>query len=113
MKYAIAKIGGKQLKITEGLTFRIEHQDKLNFDVLAYSDGKETLIGTPILSNIIIKASILGQERGRKVRVARFKAKSRYDKVNGHRQPLSIVKVDTISLKAETAKKAEKKAKEE
>lgn len=107
MKYAIAEIGGKQLKITEGQTFRIEHQDKLNFEVLAYSDGKETLIGTPILSNITIKASILGEERGRKVRVARFKAKSRYEKVNGHRQPLSIVKVDTI------LKKAEKKAKEE
>lgn len=97
MKYAIIQIGGKQIKITEGLSFEIERQKKLDFDVVLYSDGKDILIGNPYVKGVKVKAKIDREERGNKVRVARFKSKSRYHKVRGHRQPLSIVKVESIN----------------
>jgi large subunit ribosomal protein L21 len=116
MKYAVAKIGGKQLKITEGETFKIEHQDKLKFEVLAYSDGKDVFFGTPFLKDITVKATLVGEEKSKKVRVGRFKAKSRYRKTKGHRQMMSIVKIDGISKEGEAdgeTKKVEKAEKVE
>jgi len=104
MKYAVAKIGGKQLKITEGETFKIEHQDALKFDVLVYSDGKDVILGTPFLKDITVKATLLGEEKSKKVRVGRFKAKSRYKKTKGHRQMMSVFKIDEISKDGETKK---------
>jgi len=105
MKYAIVKIGGKQLKITEGETLKIEKQGKLVFDVLVYSDAGDIMIGEPVLSGIKIKASVVGEELGKKVRVGRFKAKSRYTKTKGHRQPLSIIKIEEISKVGEKPQK--------
>lgn len=105
MKYAIVKIGGKQLKITEGETLKIEKQGKLVFDVLVYSDAGDIMIGEPVLSGIKIKASVVGEELGKKVRVGRFKAKSRYTKTKGHRQPLSIIKIEEISKVGERPQK--------
>jgi len=111
MKYAIVRLGGKQHKVTEGETLRIERQGKLNFDILMYSDGSEIILGTPLLKDIKVKVSLVSEELGKKVRVARFKSKSRYTKTKGHRQPISI---DEISKAGETSKKAmEKSAKEE
>jgi large subunit ribosomal protein L21 len=107
MKYAIVKIGGKQLKISEGETFRIERQESLDFNVLAFSDNGDTIIGTPYLDKVKIKATILGEEMGNKVTVGRFKSKSRYQKKKGHRQPLSLVKIESIG---EAKPKAEPKA---
>ncbi|KKS17051.1 MAG: large subunit ribosomal protein L21 [candidate division WWE3 bacterium GW2011_GWC1_41_7] len=114
MKYAIVRLGGKQHKVTEGETLRIERQGKLNFDILMYSDGSEIILGTPLLKDIKVKVSLVSEELGKKVRVARFKSKSRYTKTKGHRQPISIIKIDEISKAGETSKKAmEKSAKEE
>jgi len=96
MKYAVIQIGGKQIKITEGSSFKIERQKKLAFDVLVYSDDNVTLLGSPSLKDVKVDAKIEGEERGKKIRVARFKSKSRYHKVRGHRQTLSVVKVESI-----------------
>lgn len=113
MKYAIAKIGGKQLKISEGDTFKIEHQDEIKFDVLAYSDGKEMIFGTPILESITISATRVGEEKSKKVRVGRFKSKSRYRKTKGHRQMMSVVKIGGITKDGEPKKVAVVKEKTE
>ncbi len=98
MKYAIVNYGGKQLKIQEGDTFELERQKGLEMDVLAFSDENELLIGSPVLKNVTVQASFLGEKKGKKVVVARYKSKSRYRKTKGHRQPLSIVHIDAISL---------------
>lgn len=116
MKYAIAKIGGKQLKISEGETFKIEHQDEIKFEVLAYSDGKEIFFGTPFLEDITISATRVSEEKSKKIRVGRFKSKSRYRKTKGHRQMMSVVKIDEITKAGETKNtvvKAEKAPKTE
>ena len=108
MKYAIIAFGGKQLKVSEGDTFDIEKQGELIPSVLAYSDGKKLEVGTPVLSDMTVKLSKVEDKRDKKVRVARFKSKSRYHKVRGHRQPISVVKVEKIG---KTVAKATPKAK--
>lgn len=111
MKYAIIQVGGKQFKISEGQSFRVERQGKLAIDVLAYFNGTETIVGAPVLKDVKLDASIVNNELGKKVRVVRFKAKSRYKKNKGFRQPYSIVKVESILKDGET--KAEKTEKAE
>lgn len=101
MKYAIAKIGGKQFKIKEGSTIKVESQSKPKFDVLAYSDGKNFQIGTPVITDVKVKAKVVAEGKDKKIRVARFRAKSRYDKVKGHRQPITVLKIEEISKKKE------------
>ena len=103
MKYAIVRIGGKQVKISEGQTFQIERQEKLHFDVLAYNDGKETIVGSPILKDVKLNAEIVENKLGKKVKVVRFKAKSRYKKNKGFRQPYSFVRVNSILKDGEIA----------
>ena len=110
MKYAIVALGGKQIKIKEGQTFSIERQEKLNMEVLAYSAGKEFLVGSPTLADIIVKASIVGEERAPKITVARYKSKSRYRRKKGHRQPMSVVTIESILKKGEKAEKKETKS---
>lgn len=115
MKYAIVKIGGKQFKIEEGQKFDVESQNGLNFEVLYYTDGKEILIGEPILTDVKINAEIVEDKRDRKVRIARFKSKSRYRRVQGHRQPISVIEVKSITKGSEkkVESKESKPAKEE
>ena len=97
-KYAVIKLGSKQYLVHEGDEIELERQKSpLKIDVLLYADESDVLIGNPYLSVVSVKASVLEEKLGKKVRVARFKKKSRYDKVKGHRQPVSVVKIDKIS----------------
>ena len=108
-KYAIIQMAGKQFKITEGLEFKVERQEKLNIDVLLFADGKTVEIGEPIVKGVIVKAKILGEETAPKIRVARFKSKSRYRRVKGHKQPMRVVKIEKITKGAAKAEKTEEK----
>jgi large subunit ribosomal protein L21 len=118
MKYAVIKLGGKQFMVQEGDVFELERQvQPLNIEVLMYSDDTTVLVGKPVVEGVSVVASVVEEKRGDKVRVARFKRKVRYDKENGHRQPLSVVKIEEIAMegskkpaKEEKEVKAEKKA---
>jgi len=97
-KYAVIKLGSKQYLVHEGDEIELERQKSpLKVDVLLYADESDVIIGDPYLSVVSVKTSVLEEKLGKKVRVARFKKKSRYDKVKGHRQPISVVKIDKIS----------------
>jgi large subunit ribosomal protein L21 len=117
MKYAIIKLGGKQIMVSEGDTFEIERQNKLDMDVLMYSDGKNVMVGTPELKNVKVKATLEDAGLGKKIRVARFRAKSRYRRIKGHRQPISKVSIESITKvvakKEPITKKTVKKAKKD
>lgn len=104
MNYAIVRLGGKQFKIVEGDTISVERQQNpVKIDVLAYAEGDNITLGTPVLSNVTVTAEIVDEETV-KTTVARYKAKSRYRKVNGHKQPYSIIKISKISTKGESKK---------
>ena len=104
MKYAVIKTGGKQYKITEGETLEIEKikgkaKDKISFDeVLMIVDGEKLTLGQPLVKNAKVTGEIIDQVKGEKIRIAKFKAKSKYRKVQGHRQRLTQVKIAKISV---------------
>ena len=103
-KTAVIQTGGKQYKVSEGDTLKIEklkeeHKAgaKITFnEVLLVDDGKDTKIGTPYVSGAKVEATLEEEGRDKKVSVIRFRAKSRYFKKKGHRQPYAKVKISAI-----------------
>ncbi|MFA5135140.1 MAG: 50S ribosomal protein L21 [Patescibacteria group bacterium] len=104
MKFAIIADGGKQYRVKEGGSLALEKIDKKEGskvafkDVLLYSDGKQTVIGTPRCAGAAVTGSIVGQGRDKKVTVIKYKRKTRYKRTIGHRQMRTRVKIDTISV---------------
>lgn len=102
MKYAVVKTSGKQYKVSEGEEILVEkigakEGDSIVFDqVFLLIDDKKVEIGQPLVKRARVKAKILEQLKGEKIRVAKFRAKSRYRKVKGHRQRLTKVKIEKI-----------------
>src|SRR4030066_2027577 len=111
MTYAVIRLGGKQFKIKENDIIQTEHQENADLDVLMFTEDENIVIGNPLCEGIEVVLTKTQDFRGKKVRIARFKAKSRYNKVNSHRQPYSSFKVEYIGKKggytAKTVKKSE------
>ena len=111
MEYAVVRIGGKQYKVSKGSIIEVDRQNvKLNEqvvfdDVLLFVSNGKTKIGNPRVSDIKVKAKVLEQKKGKKIRVAKFKAKVRYRRVMGFRPQLTRLEiVDIESLKTNQAK---------
>ncbi len=101
MKYAVIRTGGKQYRVSEGDQIRIEKLDtekgkNIEFaDVLlTVADGK-VAIGQPTL-NSKVKATVVDQIKDKKIAVFKYKPKTGYHKKTGHRQNLTVVKIDKI-----------------
>lgn len=103
MKYAVVKIGGKQYLVEEGCQLDVDklpyqEGEKINFDqVLLLVDGDKISIGQPILKDIKVSAKIINHHKGRKIRVAKFKAKTGYRRVRGFRPSFTSVLINKIS----------------
>jgi large subunit ribosomal protein L21 len=104
MEMAVIKTGGKQYLVKSGDTIFIEKLDgkeagdSLSFDeVLLVDNGSETKVGAPLVAGAAVKATVVKTGRAPKVEVVKYKAKSRYYKRRGHRQPQLKVKIDSIA----------------
>lgn len=116
MEYAVIETGGKQYRVTPGLVL---HIDKLSagvdtavmFDkVLLYADDTSVQIGTPFVSGIAVHGKVLDVVKGTKVRVSKFRAKSRHRRVQGFRHTYSKIEIQTIKeIRAKESKKEEVK----
>jgi large subunit ribosomal protein L21 len=101
--YAVVKSGGKQYKVQEGETFRVEKLPgeigaEITFDdILMYSDGENVLVGTPRLENVTVKGTVVEQGKARKIVIFKFKRRKRYRRKQGHRQQYTAIKVDSIT----------------
>jgi len=104
MKYAVIATGNKQYKVLEGDVIDIDQlsvhsDDSYRFPhVLLFVDGDKRKFGLPYLSDIKVTAQIVGNQKGKKIRVAKFKAKSRYRRIRGFRASLTRVKIEKIAL---------------
>ncbi|MFV0504595.1 MAG: 50S ribosomal protein L21 [Lachnospirales bacterium] len=102
--YAIIETGGKQFKVEEGIEIQVEKLgvaagETFTFDkVLAVSNEKGTEFGKPYLSNATVTASVIGDGKGKKVIVYKYKPKKGFHKKNGHRQPFTALKIDKINF---------------
>ena len=114
--FAIINIAGKQFRVEEGDQIKVPHQSidagkSLAFDkVLLINDGKKVQLGSPLLSNASISATVLEHGRGKKIRIFKKKRRKGYRRNNGHRQNYSLIKIDSISTTSK--KKSTKKTKE-
>ncbi|MBU1016769.1 50S ribosomal protein L21 [Patescibacteria group bacterium] len=100
MKKAIVKINSKQYEVSEGTELKVDRVGKNpKVSVLFYSDERETLIGEPELKDVTVIIKTLKDLKDKKILVKRFKAKSRYHKTKGHKQPISIIRVEKIVKK--------------
>ncbi|OGL52342.1 50S ribosomal protein L21 [Candidatus Shapirobacteria bacterium RBG_13_44_7] len=116
MKYAVIAVSGSQYQISENDTITIDHLnlkegDKGTTDqVLLLVDDQEVNIGQPTIPNVSIDFQVLKNYQGNKVRVFKYKAKSRYHKTQGFRSQLTDIKILKInSGKSEALKKQVKK----
>jgi large subunit ribosomal protein L21 len=98
---AVIETGGKQYLIQPDQVLKIEKLEgeageKLIFDKVllkADDDGKNVQIGTPYLEGETVEAEVEKQGRSRKIKVLKFKRKTRYTKRRGHRQKFTQIKV--------------------
>jgi large subunit ribosomal protein L21 len=101
--YAVIKTGGKQYKVEQGATIRVEKLEgeagtKLEFgDVLLVADGENVKVGAPVVSGAKVVGEIVAQGRGDKLVVFKFRRRKAYRKRNGHRQAFTAVKITGIS----------------
>jgi len=94
MDLAVIRLNGKQFTVKNGSILKLDRLQKDSLaEVLLWQDGQDVEIGTPVLTNRSVKLEVLEDKLDKKVNVSRFKAKSRYRRHKGHRQPVSIVRV--------------------
>lgn len=104
MDYAVVRTGGKQYRVSAGDILEIDKlpEDKESIvtfeDVLLWVAGGQVKIGKPVLSDVKIRAKILEQKKGDKIRVSKFKAKARYRRTIGFRPLLTKVVIEDIAV---------------
>ena len=102
--FAVIANGGKQYIVRPGTVLTLEKMDgeftagqAHTFDqVLMTDNGKATTVGTPTVAGAKVTAEFIEAGRAKKIDIIRYKAKSRYHKKNGHRQPFMRFKVTAI-----------------
>ena len=104
MKYAVIAISGSQYKIEEGQTITVDNlnlekdtKSTLN-DVLLIVDGDKTSIGAPIIKNASVDFQVINNYQGEKMKIFKYKAKSRYRKTQGYRPQQTDIKILKINL---------------
>jgi large subunit ribosomal protein L21 len=100
--YAVINTGGKQYKVQQGETLRIEKiageiGSKVTFDkVLMVADGENVRVGQPVIEKAAVQASIVEQDKAKKILVFKYKRRKRYRRKQGHRQPYTAIRIDGI-----------------
>ena len=99
--YAIIATGGKQYRVSEGDVIYIEKIDAqvdstVSFDVLLVGNDGDVKVGTPIVEGVKAEGKVVGQVRGEKIVVFKYKSKKNYRRKQGNRQPYTKVEITKI-----------------
>lgn len=101
--YAVIKTGGKQYRVTEGDTLKVEKLaaevgDKIELnDVLMVADGDDIKIGAPTVDGGKVTATVKAHGRGDKVMIIKFRRRKHSKKTQGHRQDFTELQITGIS----------------
>ncbi|MDR0742462.1 MAG: 50S ribosomal protein L21 [Puniceicoccales bacterium] len=100
---AVIRTQGKQFTIQEGDVLFVDRYvdssagDEIVIkDILLLSEGNDTKIGTPLVSGANVKAKILENKRAKKVMIFKKKRRKGYQRKRGHRQEISVIKIESI-----------------
>jgi len=101
--YAIIATGGKQYKVAEGDIIKVEKLEAeagktYTFDQVLAVNNKSLKVGKPTVKGATVEAEVIGDGKGRKVIVYKYKRKTGYHKKNGHRQQYTAVKITKINV---------------
>ena len=117
--YAVVTTGGKQYRVEAGSELLIEklaadQGASVTFDrVLLVGDGDDVTVGTPLVAGASVTGTVLREERGPKIVIFKFKQKVKYRRRTGHRQHLTMVRIDEINAEGGSKKRARAKAEPE
>jgi large subunit ribosomal protein L21 len=112
--YAVVSSGGKQYRVEPGSTLVLERLSAqpgsaVTFDrVLLVGDGDQVTIGKPTVAGATVRGTVLGNERGPKLVIYKFRQKVKYRRRTGHRQELIRVRIDAISADGVTTEVEDK-----
>ncbi len=101
--YAVIKTGGKQYRVSEGDTLKVEKLDAeqgstVDFEeVLMVADGDDIKIGAPLVAGGKVSATVEEHGRGKKVEIIKFKRRKHHMKRMGHRQAYTKLKITGIN----------------
>ena len=101
--YAVIESGGKQHRVVEGETLRLEKLDaatgeSVDFDrVLLVGEGENVKVGSPYVEGGKVTAEVVTHGRGDKVRIIKFRRRKHHRKQQGHRQWYTEVKITGIN----------------
>ena len=104
MNYAVIKTGGKQHKVEEGEIISVEklnagEGDKVEFEeVLAIKSKGKLQVGSPVIDGAKVIATVVSQEKDKKVVIIKMRRRQDYRSKQGHRQKLTKVKIDSIKI---------------
>ena len=103
MVYAVVRAGGRQEKVEVGTIVVLDRQqakvgDNLELPAVLLVDGDTVTTDADKLAKVTVTAEVLGEERGPKIVIQKFKNKTGYKVRKGHRQKYTQVKVTDISL---------------
>ena len=99
--YAIIRTGGKQYRVKEGQVLLVEKLGRSEgehvFEDVLMLGGDTVVVGRPNVAGASVSATVLGEQKGRKVVVFKMKKRKGYRRKAGHRQTYSRVKIEAIS----------------
>ncbi len=108
--YAVIKAGGKQQRVKPGDVIEVElmhgqHDDKVTFTpLLVVDDDGKAHVGKE-LGRATVKAKLVGEHKGEKVKILKYRPKTGYVKRQGHRQMYTLVEIEDVSLGRRAAPK--------
>ena len=100
--YAVIQTGGKQYRVKSGEQVKVELLSAevgatVSFDrVLMLGEGEGVKVGAPFVNGATVKATVVAQGRGEKVRIFKMRRRKHYAKTQGHRQSFTEVRIDEI-----------------
>ena len=113
--YAIVKVGGKQYRVEEGDSIvvdrlREDEGAKVDLEPLLLADGDKAVFEGADLDKVKVRATVTGHERGKKLRVVKFKPKKGYKRRTGHRSELTRLEIAEVGMGAQRRRSAERES---
>src|SRR5262245_1865324 len=100
--YAVIQTGGKQYRVSEGETIRVEKLpgaggDRVKFEHVLRLGGDSVAVGTPLVSGAKVTAEIVAQDRAKRVIVFKMRRRKNYRRKRGHRQPYTELRITGVT----------------
>ncbi|MCT6879086.1 MAG: 50S ribosomal protein L21 [Commensalibacter sp.] len=101
--FAVIRTGGKQYRVTPNMVLKVEKLDAeagstvTLSEVLAIGDEGKSTIGSPLVEGASVKATVIAQDRLKKVIIFKKRRRQNSRRKNGHRQPVTVLRITDIN----------------